>query len=136
MKIKLDAHGIMPERAHATDAGMDIKSPCDVYVPADGGCIIHTGVHVELPKDTAGMLVSKSGLNVKHGITTTGLIDEGYSGEIVVRMDNHGSTGYLVHKGDKITQLIVIPVYYEEIELVDSISGSERGNSGFRSSGR
>ena len=136
MRIKLDAHGIMPERAHSTDAGLDIKSPCDVYVPANGGCIIHTGVHVELPEHTAGLLVSKSGLNVKHGITTTGLIDEGYSGEIVVRMDNHGSTGYLVHKNDKITQLVVIPVYYEHIEVVDELSYSDRGADGFGSSGR
>lgn len=136
MRIKLDAHGIMPERAHSTDAGLDIKSPCDVYVPADGACIIHTGVHVELPKNTAGMLVSKSGLNVKHGITTTGLIDEGYSGEIQVKLENSSSNGYQIHREDKITQLVVVPVIYPEIELSDSIEGGERGDNGFGSTGR
>lgn len=65
IKAKIDAGGRMPERAHPTDAGADLFTPHDVTVPARGSAVIDTGVHVELPHGTAGLLVSKSGLNVR-----------------------------------------------------------------------
>lgn len=137
MKIKLDPGAYMPERAHATDAGMDIKSPKDCIIPAHDSFTIYTGVHVKLPPNTAGLLVSKSGLNTRYNITSTGLIDEGYNGEIVVKLHNHGGLPYFVAKGDKITQLVVIPVLYEAVELVDDLQqDSERGDKGFGSTGR
>ncbi len=136
MKIMLDPHAIMPVREHATDAGLDIKSPVDVMVPGMGGVLIRTGVHVQLPKGTCGILISKSGLNTKFGITSTGLIDEGYSGEIQVKLENSSRNGYQIHREDKITQLVVVPVIYPEIELSDSIEGGERGDNGFGSTGR
>lgn len=136
MKIKLDPGAFEPVRAHAEDAGLDLRSPVAVTVPPQGGVNIRTGVHVQLPKGTAGLLVSKSGLNTKHSITSRGLIDEGYSGEIVVKLLNHGNNGYTIRAGDKITQLIVVPVVVEPIEIVDEIEGGARGDSGFGSSGR
>ena len=82
------------------------------------------------------MLISKSGLNVKHSITSTGLIDEGYDGEIVVKLYNHGDDQYTIHTGDKISQLMVIPVIYPQIKQVEDLNQkSERGSSGFGSSG-
>ena len=93
-------------------------------------------MHVELPPGTAGLLVSKSGLNVKHDITSTGLIDEGYAGEIVVKLHNHGFDDYVVRAGDKISQLVVVPVIYEGVEIVDEIEGGERNADGFGSTGR
>ena len=89
MKIKLDAGAFMPLRAHETDAGLDLRSPFDCVVPARGSAVIDTGVHVQLPLGTAGMLKSKSGLNVKHGITSEGVIDVGYTGSIVAKLYNH-----------------------------------------------
>ena len=86
MKIKLDYWGIMPTRAHDTDAGLDLYAPHNEIVPAHGFALFDTGVHVQLPPNTAGMLKSKSGLNVKHGITSEGVIDEGYTGSIVVKL--------------------------------------------------
>ena len=136
MKIKIDDGAFPPERAHPTDAGMDIKSPIQTWIQPHGTVLIRTGVHIQLPSGTAGFLISKSGLNCNYGITTTGLIDEGYAGEICVKMHNHSSTGYMVHKGDKITQLVVGPVLYEPIEIVDEIESGERGESGFGSTGR
>ena len=137
MKVKLDYYAFTPNRAHDTDAGIDILSPRDIDVPPRGFCVIDTGVHVELPKGTAGVLISKSGLNVKHGITSTGLIDEGYTGEIKVKLYNNGYNWYHVKAGDKITQLVVVPVLYEAIELVDELNGNtERGVAGFGSTGR
>ena len=137
MQIKLDPGAYMPERAHATDAGLDIKSPKDCIIQEHGSVTIYTGVHVKLPPNTAGLLVSKSGLNTRYNITSTGLIDEGYNGEIVVKLHNHGGFPYFVAKGDKITQLVVIPVLYEAVELVDDLQqDSERGDKGFGSTGR
>lgn len=135
MKIKLDKGAYMPERAHATDAGLDIKAMRAQIVRAHSSAIFRTGVHVELPKGTAGVLISKSGLNTKHDITSTGLIDEGYTGEIIVKLHNHGNEAYLVNEGEKISQLVVTPVLYEQLEIVDDLGVTERGDNGFGSTG-
>lgn len=137
MKIKLDEGAIMPTRAHSTDAGLDLYARERQWVFSGRSAIFHTGVHVEIPKGTCGLLVSKSGLNVKFDITSTGLIDEGYTGEIVVKLFNHGHTNYLVNEGDKISQLVILPVRYEDLELVEEFEGdTERGSGGFGSTGR
>lgn len=137
MKVKIDTGAYMVERAHRTDAGLDIKARDNRLVKAHSGAVVHTGVHVQLPHNTAGLLVSKSGLNVNHGITSTGLIDEGYTGEIIVKLYNHSDDDYFVHAGDKVSQLVIIPVLYEEINLTDSIDeNTDRGNSGFGSTGK
>ena len=136
MRVKLDAGVFEPVRAHDTDAGLDIRAPHGALIRAGGSAIFRTGVHVELPEGTAGLLVSKSGLNVNHDITSTGLIDESYRGEIVVKLYNHGDEDYAVAAGDKISQLVVIPVRYEPVEIVDELSDGERGNNGFGSSRR
>lgn len=137
MKIKLDKGAFVPCRVHLTDAGLDIKAMDRQVVPAKESAIFHTGVHVELPKGTAGILISKSGLNTKHDITSTGLVDEGYTGEIIVKLYNHGGYDYTVEPGDKISQLVVVPVLYEAVELVEELNTkTERGEDGFGSSGR
>lgn len=137
MKVMVEKWAYEPSRAHSTDAGLDLRAARPVRVPAKGSAVIGTGVHVALPKGCCGLLVSKSGLNVKHDITSTGLIDEGYTGEIMVKLYNHGQDSYQVEAGDKISQLVVIPVKYEEVELVDDIgTDSERGNDGFGSTGK
>ena len=136
MKIKLDPMAWIPERAHDTDAGLDLKSPINITVPARGSAIIDTGVHIQLPPGTAGMLKSKSGLNVKHGITSEGVIDEGYTGSIVVKLYNHTFDDYNVSIGDKISQLVIVPVIIPELEFVDDLEGGERGDNGFGSTGR
>lgn len=136
MKIKLDPGAIQPTRAHDTDAGLDLYALEDRIIEAKGDATFKTGVHVQLPHGCAGLLVSKSGLNVKRGITSTGLIDEGYSGEITVKLYNHGGRDYTIRKGDKISQLVILPVLYEPVEIVDEIDGGERGDAGFGSTGR
>lgn len=136
MKIMLEESAYKPSRGHATDAGMDLRTPVAVTVPAHGSVVVDTKTHVELPHGCAGLLVSKSGLNVKHGLVTTGLIDEGYTGTILVRLYNHSDEDYTFEPGDKVTQLVVIPVAYEPLEIVDSIDGGERGDGGFGSTGK
>lgn len=136
MKVKLDKNAFMPTRAHETDAGLDLYSPIDVVVPSFGSYTIDTGVHIELPKHTVGFIKSKSGLNVKHGITSEGVIDEGYTGSIAVKLYNHSRADYFVHKGDKISQLVVIPILTPQLEEVDELESTERGDGGFGSTGK
>lgn len=137
MNIYVEKGAYAPYRAHKTDAGLDIRSRETRLVKAHSSALFHTGLHVQLPHGTAGLLVSKSGLNVNHGITSTGLIDEGYTGEILVKLYNNSDENYLVHAGDKISQLVVIPVLYEDIHIVDSLDeNTERGDKGFGSSGK
>lgn len=136
MEIMLDNGAYMPSRGHRTDAGLDLRTPKTVIVPAYGSVVVDTGVHVALPHGCAGLLVSKSGLNVKHNITSTGLIDEGYTGSIVVKLYNNEGEDYEVKAGDKITQLVVIPVVCEPLEQVAAFNATERGDNGFGSTGR
>lgn len=137
MKVKLDEGAYAPVRGHSTDAGLDIRAREAQIVPAKESAIFRTGVHIELPPNTAGLIVSKSGLNVKHDITSTGLIDEGYTGEIVVKLYNHGGYDYKVEAGDKISQLTILPVNYETVELVSGLyENTDRGAKGFGSTGR
>jgi len=136
MKIKLDKGAFIPVRAHGTDAGADLRSPIDTVVPAMGSRVIDTGVHIQLPHGYVGMLKSKSGLNVKYGITSEGIIDEGYTGQIMVKLYNHSNYPYTVMRGDKITQLVIVPCEYLQFDLVDDLEDSERGDDGFGSTGK
>ena len=136
MKIMLDKSAIMPTRAHSTDAGLDLYATEDQIVPAKESAIFNTGVHIELPQNTVGFLKSKSGLNVKHGISSEGVIDVGYTGSIVVKLYNHSGYDYKVNRGDKISQLVILPILTPELELVDSLEDTERGAGGFGSTGR
>ena len=84
MKIVLEPWAIMPTRAHEFDAGLDLYSADDdVYIYPRSSELFDTGVHIQLPKNTVGFLKSKSGLNVKYGITSEGVIDVGYTGSIM-----------------------------------------------------
>ena len=136
MEIMLDDGAHMPSRGHKTDAGLDLRTPKAVTVPAYGSATIDTGVHMALPHGCAGLLVSKSGLNVKHDITSTGLIDEEYTGSIVVKLYNHGGEDYAFEAGDKISQLVVIQVVCGPLEQVSAFNVTERGDNGFGSTGR
>lgn len=136
MNVMLDEKALMPIRAHETDAGLDLLSPCDVVVPERGSAVIDTGVHIELPNGTAGFLKSKSGLNVKYGITSEGVIDVGYTGSIVCKLYNHSNDDYKVKRGDKITQLVVVKIETPSLKLVDKFNETERGEGGFGSTGR
>lgn len=137
MKIMLEEYAFMPLRGHETDGGLDLRAPYDEWLDKGSYVIIDTGVHVELPKGTVGLLKSKSGLNVKHGIVSEGVIDQGYTGSIVVKLYNHSEFAYRIHAGDKISQLVIVPVVIpESIEIVDKLEETERGSNGFGSTGK
>lgn len=136
MKIKLDSDAIMPTRAHDTDAGLDLYATQSKKIPARGSAVFDTGVHIELPPNTAGMIKSKSGLNVKHDLTSEGVVDVGYTGTICVKLYNHGDKPYQVERGDKISQLVIVSIMTPELEPVDDLEETDRGNNGFESTGR
>lgn len=136
IKVMLDDGAYMPERAHELDAGYDLRTPKDFVLYGCTSATINSGVHVEIPKGYVGFLKSKSGLNVKNGITGEGVIDSGYTGSIVVKLYNYGHYVKKFNKGDKIIQLVLLPIYTPELIQVDSLEETERGNNGFGSTGR
>lgn len=139
MKVYLDEWAKMPTRAHSTDAGLDLYSEKDVMVRAKGAEVFNTGVHIELPAGTVGFIKSKSGLNVKYGCLCEGVIDEGYTGQIKVKMYNNSEMDVGIWKGDKIAQLVILKCDKPELELVSDLSEfaeSERKDNGFGSTGR
>lgn len=136
IKVQLDDGAYLPERAHDTDAGADLRTPKAFVLPARSSVTVDTGVHVQLPHATVGMLKSKSGLNVNHGITSEGVIDEGYTGSIAVKLYNHTDSPHRFNAGDKVTQLVVLPVAFPTYAQVDEIHGGERGSGGIGSTGR
>ncbi len=136
IKVVLDNGAYCPTRAHKTDAGLDIRAKEGQIVPAKGSVVFDTGVHIELPEGTVGFLKSKSGLNVNHGITSEGVIDVGYTGSIRVKLYNNSDVDYEVKSGDKISQLVILPILTPELKVVDKLNETERGNGGFGSTGR
>ena len=146
MKIMLDEGAKMPTRAHPWDAGLDLYTPriewvprCYVTVDDDigvGEVTIDTGVHVEIPEGYVGLIKSKSGLNVKHGLTAEGVIDAHYTGSICVKLYNHTPIEHHFDAGDKIAQLVIVPCLLPELELVDKLEETDRGDNGFGSTGR
>ena len=136
IKIKLDKGAIAPTRAHPFDAGMDLYAMHDGEIPCGQSCTFTTGVHLEIPENWVGLVKSKSGLMVNNGITTDGTIDAHYTGPIKVCLFNHGGSRYLVKKGDKIAQLVIVPCLLPRMELVDNLEETDRGDGGFGSTGR
>ena len=137
MLIKLDEGATKPNRAHSADAGLDIYSRETKTVPARGSRTFDTGVHILIPYGLAGFLKSKSGLNVNHGITSEGVIDAGYTGSICVKLYNNSDEDYTVQKGDKISQLVILPIAHDfELEEIEDFEETERGSNGFGSTGR
>lgn len=145
INIMLDEGAYMPEKAHNTDAGFDLRTPYNIIIPATkiqnnkikiGMATVNTGVHIELLKGTTGFIKSKSGLYVKHSITSEGVIDVGYTGSIVVKLYNFSDKDYCFLKGDKISQLVILPIDNKELVLTDKFKETERGDNGFGSTGK
>ena len=135
---KIHPDATLPSYAHASDAGMDVRSVEDVTVPAKGRVLVHTGLVMMLPPMYEAQVRPRSGLALKHGITvlnTPGTIDAGYRGEVGVILANFGDADFEVKKGDKIAQIVVAPVLQAVIDEADEIDETDRGAGGFGSTG-
>lgn len=139
LKVKLiDKDAKMPEYAHEGDAGLDLFSVDETEILPGETKLVHTGISIELPKNTEAQIRPRSGLALKNSITvlnTPGTIDEGYRGEIGVILINHGKNSFKVEKGMKIAQMIIKPVFLVEVEETSELASSERGKGGFGSTG-
>ncbi len=137
MRIMLDGPDVKtPTRAHEHDAGLDLYSREEKVILPGESEVFDTGVHVELPEGTFGKLESKSGLHIRFDIICAGgTIDSGYVGSIKVKLYNMGHREYMVRKGQKIVQMVIIPILTPELEIVDRLEETERGSNGFGSSG-
>jgi dUTP pyrophosphatase len=130
-----------PERAHAGDAGYDLRSVEEVELPPGGRALVRTGVSVAIPDGYAGLVLPRSGLAVRHGISLVnapGLIDSGYRGEILVPLINHDrKETFLIERGTRIAQLVLVQAaaaLFFEVESLEATPDG-RGEGGFGSSG-
>jgi dUTP pyrophosphatase len=139
---QLDPDGSLPSYARQGDAGADLTARTDVVLPCRGGrALVPTGVAVAIPPGYAGLVLPRSGLALRHGITclnSPGLIDSGYRGELQVILINHDPEhDYAVSKGDRIAQLVIFGVEEVAFELVsqEGLGEADRGSGGFGHTG-
>lgn len=138
---KLREGAVLPQRQTAGSVGYDLcacmESP--VTLQPGEGSMFRTGLAAEIPLGYAGMVFCRSGLGVKHGVTLpncVGVIDSDYRGELVVPLRNFGEEVYTIQPGERIAQLVIMPVLLPEIVEVDELSQTDRGQGGFGSTGR
>ncbi len=131
--------GFEPIYAKPGDAGADLRSSEQLLLPARSRALVKTGVRIALPEGYVGLVHPRSGLAAKHGITvlnTPGTVDAGYRGEIMVTLYNSSDEDFEVLVGDRIAQLVIQQVERANFVAVAELPGSERGETGFGSSGR
>lgn len=129
--------GFEPVRGHEDDAGLDLRTPIDVIIPAGGSAVIDTKTHILIPKGYYGQLESKSGLNVNHSVVSLGgTIDAGYTGSIMAKMYNFGDRDFWFRAGDKVVQMIIQSCETPRLVRVNGFPETDRGNGGFGSTGR
>lgn len=138
---KLTDNAKIPQRATEGSAGYDLCTCIAEPVTIEPGerCVFPTGIAVALPQNTAGMIYTRSGLGIKHGIHVTngvGVIDWDYRGEIRVGLHNLSHEAYTVNPGDRIAQLILTPVLTPEVQEVAELDDTDRGAGGFGSTGK
>ncbi len=130
----------LPSRAHEGDAGLDLYACEAAHIGPGERWSVGTGIAVEIPEGHAGLVLPRSGLARKHGISlvnSPGLIDSGYRGEVsVLLLNTDPADTFMVEPGDRIAQLVISPVDPAQPVEVDSLTDSARGEGGFGSSGR
>ncbi|CAN5158242.1 dUTP diphosphatase [soil metagenome] len=135
----LIASGEVPQYAHPGDAGADLHAGESLVIPPGARATVGTGVSIALPDGYVAFVVPRSGLAAKHGITivnSPGTVDAGYRGEIRITLLNTDTQSpFPIEVGDRIAQLVVMPVSRAKFIPVETLPGSHRGQSGFGSTG-
>ena len=138
---RLCAEAKVPARAHAGDAGYDLRSVEEVSLPPGGRTLVRTGISLAIPEGYAGLVLPRSGLAMRHGVApvnTPGLIDSGYRGEVMVPLINHDpEETFRVERGMRVAQLVFVraeDVTFAEVALLEA-GADGRGERGFGSSG-
>jgi len=139
---RLDPSLPLPRYARASDAGLDLHAAAPVEIAPGARALVATGLALAIPAGYAGLVLPRSGLALRHGVTVLnapGTIDEDYRGEVQVLLVNLSREPYTIAPGDRIAQLVVAPVVRVRVEQVadaDALGATQRGTGGFGSSGR
>ena len=136
---RLDPEARAPARAQPGDAGLDLSANADVKVMPGERALVPTGIALVVPEGHAGLVLPRSGLASRHGLTLAnapGLIDSGYRGEVTIAVVNLDRVEPVeIHRGDRIAQLLLVPFAEAEPSEVDELPASDRGTDGFGSTG-
>jgi dUTP pyrophosphatase len=136
---RVDPRAVLPTRAYDGDAGLDLYALDEGVLDPGQRASVRTGIAVEIPEGQAGLVVPRSGLARRHGISVVnapGLIDAGYRGEIeVLLLNTDRSSPFSIAAGDRIAQLVIVSVHSPQVQEVDELALSQRGAGGFGSSG-
>lgn len=133
---RLDAAAVLPSRAHPDDAGLDLYGLEDATVPPGEGRVLRTGVAVALPPGHVGLVCDRSSM-AKRGLKTAGgVIDAGYRGEIGIVVWNLSREPQAVKKGERVAQLLVLPIAVPAPVDAEDLGATSRGAGGFGSTGR
>lgn len=136
---KLFPGAILPSYGSAEAAGADLYSMDFVSIQPGNRAMISTGIAIELPIGFEAQVRPRSGLATKSGITianSPGTVDSDYRGEVKVCLINHSFEPFMVREGDRVAQLVIVPIFRARFELVDQLASSQRGVAGFGSTGR
>ena len=132
----INSNAKVPSQKHMSDIGYDISASDNITLKSKEVTLVNTGIAINLPKQCAGFVLPRSGLSSKHKITlinSPGLIDPGYTGELLVPLINHGDKDYDIKSGDRIAQLVFINTNSIDFKLVDSLPVTDRSSGGFGS---
>ncbi len=132
---KLDPQAKLPLRAHDTDSGADLFALNRTVLPPRAITHVHTGICVELPENTSGIIWGKSSVESKGIKAMAGLVDAPYRGELIVCMYNLNDTEFVFEAGQKVAQLVILPTLYPAFEQAQELSQTKRGAGGFGSTG-
>jgi len=136
---RLSEAATLPTRAHDSDAGLDLYAAEGARIGPGQRVSVGTGLAVAVPEGLAGLVLPRSGLALKHGVTlanSPGLIDPGYRGEVrVVLLNTDRTAEFRIAAGDRVAQLILVPIAHARPEQADSLESTARGEAGFGSSG-
>jgi dUTP pyrophosphatase len=137
--VRLSEGATLPTRAHDNDAGLDLHAAESARLAPGARVSVGTGLAVQIPDGVGGLVLPRSGMALKHGVTlvnSPGLIDPGYRGELRVLLLNTDRTlEFQISPGDRIAQLLLVPVAHASPRLADALDDSTRGEGGFGSSG-
>ena len=134
--LKLSPEATLPTRAHHDDAGLDLYCLEDIVLPVQEGKVTRTGIAMAIPAGHVGLVSDRSSM-AKRGVKTAGgVIDAGYRGEIHVVLRNISTEEIRIARGERIAQILIIPIVTPAVREVTSLDETLRGSKGFGSSGK
>lgn len=137
---KLDKKAKVPVYSSAAAAGMDLyaREEGAVTIRPDQTVMIHTGIASEIPERYVGLVFARSGMAVKKGLAPAnkvGVVDSDYRGELMIALHNHSSVDRVIEDGERVAQMVIMPVPQVTLKEAEELSGTERGDGGFGSTG-